>query len=197
MEEYRILGINPDADEDTIENAYRDKVKETHPDLGGSADDFMRVKEAYETICDEGQDNMDLKSSEDLIYRYPAEVNFVDYQKLSNSYSDPDIDDMKSYFEDNETESFTVNGDQSILEAAEGDGNSWPYSCRGGACTNCVVRVVNGRVSTPGSYILTDELLEKGYRLTCIGKPLSRDIDVVYNIRDRPELKDLLLPTRR
>ena len=82
------------------------------------------------------------------------------------------------------------------MEAAESSDIDWPYSCRGGACSNCVVRLINGSVSTPSYHILTDELLNMGYRLTCIGKPMSEEIDLVYNIRDSPELKELLLPDR-
>lgn len=45
-----VLGVDPDADSDTIEAAYRNRVLETHPDAGGSAEEFKRVKNAYEQL---------------------------------------------------------------------------------------------------------------------------------------------------
>lgn len=45
-----ILGVRSGADADAIRSAYRRKVKETHPDRGGSAEAFQRVTEAYETL---------------------------------------------------------------------------------------------------------------------------------------------------
>src|SRR5699024_2379569 len=48
---YRTLGLDPDADESAIKRAYREKVKETHPDTeDGSERRFKRVNEAYERL---------------------------------------------------------------------------------------------------------------------------------------------------
>jgi len=44
------LDVEPDADEETVERAFRRRAKETHPDRGGSAAEFQRVREAYEAI---------------------------------------------------------------------------------------------------------------------------------------------------
>lgn len=43
------LGLSPPASGSAVESAYRDRVKETHPDLGGDRDEFRRVREAYAT----------------------------------------------------------------------------------------------------------------------------------------------------
>ncbi|WP_460918232.1 DnaJ domain-containing protein [Salinarchaeum chitinilyticum] len=45
-----VLGVRSDADADAVRDAYREKVKETHPDRGGSTESFKRVNEAYETL---------------------------------------------------------------------------------------------------------------------------------------------------
>lgn len=197
MNPYDVLGVGREADESQIEEAYRDRIKDTHPDLGGSKEDFIEVKEAYESICDNDVDDGNLSRPDRLVYEYPAKISYVNYQDIRESFEDPNIQEMKEYIDSNVDQSFVIRGGQSILQAAEINGLDWPYSCRGGACTNCVVRVVRGDISTPSCHILTDELLDQGYRLTCIGKPLSEEIDLVYNIRDKPELRDLLLPTRR
>ena len=44
------LGIDPDADEREVERAYKRRVKEAHPDHGGSAEEFHAVRAAYEEL---------------------------------------------------------------------------------------------------------------------------------------------------
>ncbi|TKX73100.1 molecular chaperone DnaJ [Halorubrum sp. GN11_10-6_MGM] len=43
------LGLDRDADLDDVKGAYRERVKETHPDQGGDEESFRRVREAYAT----------------------------------------------------------------------------------------------------------------------------------------------------
>ncbi|EMA06622.1 heat shock protein DnaJ domain-containing protein [Haloarcula vallismortis ATCC 29715] len=53
-EAYRQLGLDPDADQSTIKRAYREKVKEVHPDTdSGSEAEFKQVQAAYETLTDD------------------------------------------------------------------------------------------------------------------------------------------------
>ena len=50
---YRTLDLDPGADESSIRRAYREKVKETHPDTeDGSERRFKRVNEAYERLSE-------------------------------------------------------------------------------------------------------------------------------------------------
>lgn len=49
---FRVLGIRASATQDDIKAAYRRRARDTHPDHGGSSDDFAEVKEAYETLSD-------------------------------------------------------------------------------------------------------------------------------------------------
>jgi hypothetical protein len=51
-EAYRRLGLDPGADEREVKRAYRQKVKEVHPDRGGDEEEFKRVTEAYETLVE-------------------------------------------------------------------------------------------------------------------------------------------------
>lgn len=47
-----ILGVDGNATDAAIRQAYRDRVKEAHPDApGGSADAFKRVTDAYEHLA--------------------------------------------------------------------------------------------------------------------------------------------------
>jgi ferredoxin len=86
---------------------------------------------------------------------------------------------------------------ESILEAVENRNLSWPYACRGGACSNCAVLVVEGDVAMPGNQILDEDALERGARLTCVGAPATEEVKLLYNAKHLPFLEDLLLPPSR
>lgn len=45
---YDVLGVKPDADRTTITNAFRAMAKIHHPDTGGDAETFKRLRAAYE-----------------------------------------------------------------------------------------------------------------------------------------------------
>jgi DnaJ-domain-containing protein 1 len=47
------LGVAPDADEAVIRAAYKERVKQAHPDNGGSRAEFKRVQRAREVLLDE------------------------------------------------------------------------------------------------------------------------------------------------
>lgn len=46
---YETLGVPATADETELRAAYRDRVKEVHPDHGGDEESFRQVQEAYAT----------------------------------------------------------------------------------------------------------------------------------------------------
>lgn len=51
---YEILGLDPGASEDRVRRAYREKVKEVHPDTdGGDEERFKRVTAAYERLTED------------------------------------------------------------------------------------------------------------------------------------------------
>ena len=49
-EAYQVLGLPPEATAAQIKAAYRRLVAETHPDRGGKAADFIRIRAAYEIL---------------------------------------------------------------------------------------------------------------------------------------------------
>lgn len=52
---YEQLGIAPDATATEVRDAYRSRAKETHPDRGGSSEEFKQLQEAYATAKDHAE----------------------------------------------------------------------------------------------------------------------------------------------
>ncbi|MCU4739843.1 (2Fe-2S)-binding protein [Halobacteria archaeon AArc-m2/3/4] len=91
---------------------------------------------------------------------------------------------------------FLVEPNETVLEAAENRGFAWPYACRGGACANCAVVVTEGEMSAPVNHILPAEMIDRGVRLSCVGTPITDELNVVYNVKHLPDLDELRLPPR-
>jgi len=47
---FDVLGVAPNASEEDVKRAYRDKAKLLHPDKGGNEEQFKRIQIAYEVI---------------------------------------------------------------------------------------------------------------------------------------------------
>lgn len=69
---------------------------------------------------------------------------------------------------------YDVEGDLSLLEAAEMSRVQLPSSCRNGTCRTCMCRMLSGEVTYtiewPG---LTAEEKAEGYVLPCVARPVS------------------------
>ncbi|WP_435335554.1 J domain-containing protein [Haloarchaeobius sp. TZWWS8] len=53
-EAYEILGLTSVPDPNTLREAYISRIKDVHPDRGGSQEGFKRVQQAYERLRDDG-----------------------------------------------------------------------------------------------------------------------------------------------
>ncbi len=89
---------------------------------------------------------------------------------------------------------FSVEDDETILEAALREGFSLPYGCRNGACGSCKGTVLQGEVDY-GVYqpnALKDEEKARGRALFCRAKPLS---DLTIEAREIGASKDIIVKT--
>jgi curved DNA-binding protein CbpA len=224
---FETLRIDPDADEEEIEEAYRRRVFEAHPDHGGTAAEFQAVRAAYEALrngsrspapgavepadtdtsadgeTDDGE--VDDGEPDDEAEAEPEppgpEVEYLNYDVLEDYGWSLDDEDLfeKAAEADLGSEDygrFTVKPRESLLAAAEERGFAWPYACRGGACANCAVAVVEGELSMPVDHILPTEMTDRGIRLSCVGAPITDQMRVVYNVKHLPYLDELRLPPR-
>jgi len=73
--------------------------------------------------------------------------------------------------------------DESVLDAALKQGADLPYACKGGVCTTCKAKLVEGEVSMDVNWGLEPEEVAKGYILTCQSHPKTERIVVDFDDR--------------
>lgn len=72
---------------------------------------------------------------------------------------------------------------ESVLDAALKQGADLPYACKGGVCTTCKAKLIEGKVSMDVNWGLEPEEVEKGYILTCQSHPQTEKIVVDFDAR--------------
>ena len=68
-----------------------------------------------------------------------------------------------------------------ILECVQSAGLPAPYACKGGVCTTCRARILEGRVTMTKNYGLTDTEVANGYVLTCQSVPATDEVVLSYD----------------
>ncbi len=74
-------------------------------------------------------------------------------------------------------------GQHSILEAGRAAGLDLPYSCKGGMCSTCRAKLLDGEVKMAKNYALEPHEVAAGYVLTCQSYPLTERVLISYDER--------------
>lgn len=68
-----------------------------------------------------------------------------------------------------------------ILDVAADAGMDVPYSCKGGVCSTCRAKVLEGKVEMDMNYALTDGEVAAGYILTCQSHPRTPRVVIDFD----------------
>ena len=74
-------------------------------------------------------------------------------------------------------------GQHSILDAGRAAGIDLPFSCKGGMCSTCRAKVLDGQVKMAKNYALEPHEVAEGFVLTCQSYPLSDRVVISYDAR--------------
>ena len=72
---------------------------------------------------------------------------------------------------------------QSILDAALKQGADLPYACKGGVCTTCKAKVLEGEVSMDVNWGLEPDEVANGFVLTCQAHPKTEKVVVDFDVK--------------
>lgn len=70
---------------------------------------------------------------------------------------------------------------QSLLDAALAHGIELPYSCKGGICSTCRAKLVNGEVDMDNNFALEDYEIARGFVLCCQSFPVTDKVTVDFD----------------
>ncbi|GAA5177458.1 phenylacetate-CoA oxygenase/reductase subunit PaaK [Rugosimonospora acidiphila] len=82
---------------------------------------------------------------------------------------------------DGRASTFTMGADERVLDAALRVRPELPYACKGGVCSTCRAKVIDGRVRMARNYALQPAELAAGYVLTCQSSPVTEALTVDYD----------------
>ena len=70
-----------------------------------------------------------------------------------------------------------------ILDAAIAEGADLPFSCKGGVCTTCKAKLIEGKVEMEVNYGLESDEVKAGFILTCQSHPRSKNVVVDFDVK--------------
>ena len=181
-----------------LQSSYPERFDAIHILESGEADYSGRLtNEIISTICDNaglnGQTEFYICGPQpmmDITFAGLAEKGFSKDQIRMESFeagktspkeiiatSDDGVSQVKILL-DGEEHLVNVKKNASILDTALEADLDMPYSCQSGLCTACRGKCVEGEISTDEAEGLSQEELDEGYVLTCVGKPLTDQVTV-------------------
>jgi ring-1,2-phenylacetyl-CoA epoxidase subunit PaaE len=76
---------------------------------------------------------------------------------------------------------FTMERGERVLDAALRARGELPYACRGGVCSTCRAKLVDGEVTMARNWALEPDELTAGYVLTCQSSPVTDQLTLDYD----------------
>jgi ring-1,2-phenylacetyl-CoA epoxidase subunit PaaE len=73
--------------------------------------------------------------------------------------------------------------DETILDAAIKRGADLPFSCKGGVCSTCRAKLIEGKVAMEHNYALEPDEIEKGFILTCQSHPQTEKVVIDFDVK--------------
>ena len=77
----------------------------------------------------------------------------------------------------------SIGAGEAVLDAALEAGLDLPYSCKGGVCSTCRAKVLEGRVTMERNFGLTDDEVARGFVLTCQSHPETERLVLSFDER--------------
>lgn len=70
-----------------------------------------------------------------------------------------------------------------ILDAALAQGADLPFACKGGVCTTCKAKLIEGKIDMEVNYGLEPDEVAAGFILTCQSHPRSKKVVVDFDVK--------------
>jgi len=141
-------------------------------------------------LCGPAQMIFDIRDELTSLGVEPAKIHFelfntddikVAKKEESPSY-DPKTESKVTIILDGESmEMPLVYGGLSVLDAALSAGADLPYACKGGVCSTCKAKLMDGEVEMDLNYALEPDELEQGFILTCQSHPRTAALTVNFD----------------
>ena len=185
---------------ESLEESYEGRFKAIHILEEGEADFVGRpTEEMIKEICDSNSCNdqtefyicgpqpmMDVVSAGLKKANYPDSNVMMesfdsskDEKSSKKSKKNKDVEESEvTILLDGEEFSMTVKKNDSVLDTALNNDLDMPYSCQSGLCTACRGKCIEGKISIDEAEGLSQDELDEGYVLTCVGKPITDRVKV-------------------
>lgn len=115
------------------------------------------------------------------LFTKPGEAAARQRQRTEDGDADHSVSDVTVMIDGGRLEFELPRNTESILNAGIQAGADLPFSCKGGVCSTCRAKVVEGEVEMDVNYALEDYEVEAGYVLTCQSYPVTKRVVVNYD----------------